>query len=179
MNTSLKPLLLAMSRVGKKALTPAGQGQYQLHEKNALNSGLDTLVDACAETLTLFLQEYYLKVPVVVQAPRLVDMVTGDAVREIFIEPSCAVSSELRDELLIALATFTEGMVADIGMLFNRPDSQALTPEKSEFIRELIASQVQRHKRKKITKPFVFELNLPGGEVLEIPVQGAFTVVVN
>lgn len=179
MNVLMKPLILAIACIGENALVRAGDTQYQLHEKNALNASIDTLVDLIVEVVNKKLEKFYSEIPVYASAPRYLDTQTGVAERKIQVEPAELIDPELQHALLTTVMMVAHGMIKDAGTLFSEPIASALTPERAGFVEEQISSQIKKHNGKKITKPGVLALNLPSQTALEIPVQGTFTPPTN
>lgn len=176
MNALKKPLTLAVARIGENALVPAGDTRYQLNEQNVMNASLDTVVDLTVEVLNKNLEKFHPEIFAHVLAPKYLDTKTGGAERQIQVSPANLVTPELQNELLKTVMMIVEGIIPTAGTLLSEPVAPpTLAPEKASFVQEQINNQILKHKGKKIQKPGMLTLNLPGQKTLDISVKGAFT----
>ena len=168
-------ITLAVALIGENALVRAGDTQYQLNEQNALNASIDTVVDLTVEVMNKKLEQFHPEASIHALAPKLLDTKTGVAERKIQVSPANQVTPELQTELLATIMMTLEEMIPAAGTLLSGPAAPALAPDKEAFVHEQISEQIQKHNGRKIKKPGVLALSLPGQKSLEIPVQGAFT----
>lgn len=168
-------ITLAVALIGENALVRAGDTQYQLNEQNALNASIDTVVDLTVEVMNKKLEQFHPEASIHALAPKLLDTKTGVAERKIQVSPANQVTPELQTELLATIMMTLEEMIPAAGTLLSGPAAPALAPDKEAFVHEQISEQIQKHNGRKIKKPGVLALSLPGQKSLEIPIQGAFT----
>src|SRR5690554_4938183 len=131
-----KILVLTTICIGKGALTQVDGNEYELIDKNALNSSLDDVVGLIVKMVNELLKEFYPEILINVSAARYVDIQTGIAERKIQVEPADLVTPKLRNTLLKTIMLTTKGLIEGADCLFSAPVKSALTTDELDFINE-------------------------------------------
>lgn len=174
MNKLEKILVLTTICIGKGALTQVDGNEYELIDKNALNSSLDDVVGLIVKMVNELLKEFYPEILINISAPRCVDIQTGIAERKIQVEPADLVTPKLRNTLLKTIMLTTKGLIEGADCLFSAPVKSALTTDELDFINEWTKGQLRQKNGRKIEKPAALVLYFPDEKTVEIPIQGAF-----
>lgn len=174
MNKLEKILVLTTICIGEGALTQVDGNEYELIDKNALNSSLDDVVGLIVKMVNELLKEFYPEILINVSAPRYVDIQTGIAERKIQVEPADLVTPKLRNTLLKTIMLTTKGLIEGADSLFAAPIKSALTTDELDFINEWTKGQLRQKNGRKIAKPAALVLHFSDEKTVEIPIQGAF-----
>ena len=174
MNKLEKILVLTTICIGEGALTQVDGNEYELIDKNALNSSLDDVVDLIVKMVNELLKEFYPEILINISAPRYVDIQTGIAERKIQVEPADLVTPKLRNTLLKTIMLTTKGLIEGADSLFAAPIKSALTTDELDFINEWTKDQLRQKNGRKIAKPAALVLHFSDEKTVEIPIQGAF-----
>lgn len=155
-------------------MTQVDGNEYELIDKNALNSSLDDVVGLIVKMVNELLKEFYPEILINVSAPRYVDIQTGIAERKIQVEPADLVTPKLRNTLLKTIMLTTKGLIEGADSLFAAPIKSALTTDELDFINEWTKDQLRQKNGRKIAKPAALVLHFSDEKTVEIPIQGAF-----